>query len=370
MRIESLTFLRFFAAFVVVVYHHGKGTALADWARPLMVSGPQMVTFFFVLSGFVLMISQHGREGQPWRRFYLARLARIAPVYWFAIPFAYLANRWSQDISPGEVLLHASFLQSWVPAHVYKLNIPAWSVSVEAFFYLVFPVLAFGLRNVRVRSLLLMAAGLWALTQVGLTMALANGLYDRQDVLWRSAFQYLPINHLCSFVLGIAGGRAFVLRKSLEPKRGLLPLLACLVACAAIFWVLRYKWYIKSLVGMELPFAVSLMAPLFLALIWTLARSNNPLTRLLSLKPLVLLGEASYSLYILQNPVIYGFRRFVYPYLDSSKEAKFYVYLVGLVLISIASLYLIERPGRRVVLWAASFLPRLARPARSYGSGD
>ena len=77
-RIESLTFLRFVAAFIVVVFHFGRSTGLAQIARPAIISGPQMVTFFFVLSGFVLMVAYYPRNVTS-ATFYLARFARIAP---------------------------------------------------------------------------------------------------------------------------------------------------------------------------------------------------------------------------------------------------------------------------------------------------
>jgi len=56
-RIQALTFIRFFAAFVVVVFHYGRESRLAQLSFPLMECGPEMVTFFFVLSGFVLMVA-------------------------------------------------------------------------------------------------------------------------------------------------------------------------------------------------------------------------------------------------------------------------------------------------------------------------
>jgi peptidoglycan/LPS O-acetylase OafA/YrhL len=47
MRVEALTFFRFFAAMIVVIYHYGQNTKLAGMFYPFITSGPQMVTFFY-----------------------------------------------------------------------------------------------------------------------------------------------------------------------------------------------------------------------------------------------------------------------------------------------------------------------------------
>ena len=350
MRIEALTFLRFFAALVVVVFHYGRGTGLSRLAHPLMISGSQMVTFFFVLSGFVLMVSYHGRVGLSLGKFYRARLARIAPIYWVALLWSVLAL--GQSPIWRDLLLHATGLQAWVPGHVYQLNFPGWSISVEAFFYACFPLLLFLVQRKRPspRALLGIAFALWLLTQVALSWSLSQPGYAQGKRVWFDAIHFLPINHLASFVLGCAGGYAFLKRPSKELHRGFASLAWSLLAFAAVFGALKFSPQMQSSLGFKLAFKVSLLAPLFLGLIWTLARSDNALTRGLSARPLALLGEASYSLYILQTPLSITYRKLLLPHLGLSRDMGFYVYLVLLIGTSILSLYLIERPARALLM--------------------
>ncbi|MBT3880231.1 MAG: hypothetical protein HON76_21990 [Candidatus Scalindua sp.] len=54
MRVEILTFFRFIAAVIVVIFHFGRD---ATGFSGVLIAGPQMVTFFLVLSGFVMTLS-------------------------------------------------------------------------------------------------------------------------------------------------------------------------------------------------------------------------------------------------------------------------------------------------------------------------
>ncbi len=81
-RLESLTVLRGFAALAVVVFHavlaFSPGSPLVHATRAL----PVAVSFFFVLSGFVLTWSW--TDDRPLAAFWRDRAARILPVYLFA----------------------------------------------------------------------------------------------------------------------------------------------------------------------------------------------------------------------------------------------------------------------------------------------
>src|SRR5260370_9304602 len=83
-KLDALTGLRFFAAFAIVI-HHSRGTfltadRLSDW--PL----DSAVSFFFVLSGFVLT---HVYPQLPSRehigKFLFSRFSRIWPVHLFSL---------------------------------------------------------------------------------------------------------------------------------------------------------------------------------------------------------------------------------------------------------------------------------------------
>src|SRR5689334_24226753 len=82
-RIDQLTFTRFVAALAVVLFHSGGVFPFNLFPlRQIFASGQIAVTYFFVLSGFVLAWAyyQPGREFK-WRDYLFARFSRIYPVY-------------------------------------------------------------------------------------------------------------------------------------------------------------------------------------------------------------------------------------------------------------------------------------------------
>ena len=109
------------------------------------------VSFFFVLSGFILVYTYAGREIDK-RDFYQARFARIYPAYLFspaALVAVFLLRRIENarpvlrirgaPLRPGDRSLVLLLLQAWLPAAALSWNAVAWSLSVEAFFYAIFP---------------------------------------------------------------------------------------------------------------------------------------------------------------------------------------------------------------------------------------
>ncbi len=103
------------------------------------------VMFFFTLSGFVLAWAI--RPGVSKRSFYQARFARIYPLYlatWLAAVAASFVL--GDDKSWIGIVLSLILLQAWVPVpEIYGAgNSPGWSLSVEAFFYALFPFLTAG----------------------------------------------------------------------------------------------------------------------------------------------------------------------------------------------------------------------------------
>ena len=141
--IPTLTSLRFFAALLVVIFHYNLSHPFfPNW---IAGQGYAAVTFFFVLSGFILTYV-HYEAGSglnlSYRRFMWSRLLRIGPTYFLAITliFAlYFIAGILRDIDPLRAGLVLLMLQSWLPSAALYLNPPAWSLSNEIFFYLLFP---------------------------------------------------------------------------------------------------------------------------------------------------------------------------------------------------------------------------------------
>jgi len=141
--LPALTSLRFFAA-ALIVFGHGASKAYFDYALPVF-DVRQAVSFFFVLSGFILThVYRHAHGWAAWRGFAAARFARIWPVHAVTALLAIATVAPPDGVHP--VLLTSVNLllgQAAVPLATwhYSLNAVAWSISAEAFFYIAFPFL-------------------------------------------------------------------------------------------------------------------------------------------------------------------------------------------------------------------------------------
>jgi peptidoglycan/LPS O-acetylase OafA/YrhL len=143
--IKSLTGLRFFAAVIVVVHHTLPGWSHSTYTWRVAQFGDLGVTFFFILSGFVLSWSQLGLEKkQTTLRFLKFRFARIYPlhlIFLLITLFAFIAFNATLAGYPGaeKATVISNFLltQAWIPLHPeirQGLNGVSWTLSVEFFF--------------------------------------------------------------------------------------------------------------------------------------------------------------------------------------------------------------------------------------------
>jgi len=287
--LPALTSIRFFAALGVVLFHFTERSRWPAPLRDLVGRGYMGVPLFFILSGFVLGYNYfpRARAGRfAMRRFWTARAARIYPVYLLALgllaPFVVSQYRGhiSRAALAGSGLASTLMLQSWIPGWRDYWNTPGWTLSIEAFFYLAFPLLlGIAFLNRRAASV--------AVTAAALLTAVTFGL-DHPGASWaaRVPWTYLPM-----FLLGMVLARAHELRLAARLQGALA------IAAAALM--------VYTIVGHGVPAAqidrvCTLLAGL---LVYGLAGSGGALARLLAWAPLLLLGEASYSLYILQAPL-------------------------------------------------------------------
>lgn len=210
--LPSLTGLRFWAALLVVLYHLSRQYHRLPWISQVVWYGRDGVTFFFVLSGFVLAWSYAGtgtanRAGKGagssarvrTRVFYWRRFARIWPLHVVATGIALAVA--TAPPKPG-ALLTLPLLQAWYRGTASLGNPASWSLSAEAWFYLLFPaLLPFLLRRSdrALRRLLVVACGLALLLwPVGALVA------DPSVRAWM--LDYLPLSRTPQFLVGAVAG--------------------------------------------------------------------------------------------------------------------------------------------------------------------
>lgn len=107
---------------------------------------------------------------------------------------------------------------------------------------------------------------------------------------------------------------------------------------------------ISGIARLPLAYESSFYSLLFVLLILSVAYSKSILTKLLSMPFLVLLGESSYALYILQKPIYAIYNKYMASHFALSSDGHFYVFIFSHILISILVFLFIEKPGKKLIL--------------------
>ncbi|MGW8331717.1 acyltransferase family protein [Streptomyces sp. NPDC055897] len=236
-RLPSLTGLRTVAALMVFAFHIYAVAIFASptvnkWMSHSASQGGVGVTFFFILSGFLLTWT--ARKYDPARSFWRRRAVKIIPnhlVTWAAaFVFLSLSGLTLTGHFGGiglDSLPNLFMIQDWFPRGgvFFSMNIPSWSLGCEAFFYLMFPATLWAVR--RIRPQLLWPTAVLLIGLVWLMPVLANtffhggplvpGLPVSEDRMW---FVYtLPPVRMLEFVLGIV--LALIVESGRWPRIGL-----------------------------------------------------------------------------------------------------------------------------------------------------
>ena len=286
--LNALTGIRFFAAMQVVLFHFG-GTYAQRHGAPRVITnflanGWIAVTLFFILSGFILSYNYVGQVEKPGgkRRFWEARFARIYPVYLLSL---LLSLPFVNSLSAGLGIAVLTMVQAWNPEHpeyAFAWNTTAWTLSIEAFFYLVFPFL---LPHIQKLSSRMMQALLGITIAV---MVLGHTMTHTVEQLSVRTFIPVPVFRFPEFFAGMLMGLLFL--RADPVRRGSLRVYASLIAAVAILCTVQGPW-------------LSLIAIPYTILIYEMAVGSSFVARMLGHKSLVLLGGASYAIYLLQIPI-------------------------------------------------------------------
>jgi peptidoglycan/LPS O-acetylase OafA/YrhL len=348
-----LTALRFFAAAEVVIYH-GHLPWQSDFLVGLTFGGYQAVTFFFLLSGFILTYvytgnSEHIPLTVTTRDFWKARIARISPAYYFGLLVSLPAFVYAALISKMMPMtwlflglgLVPIFQQAWWPPAAMLWNLPAWSLSVEFLFYALFPLLARITAGLSWSYFIVLAYGL-----VGAMTLLRFGVLSphRLVVYEGSSFDlFFPPFHVPQFIFGMAMGRLYLFGPILSSK-----------ISAYMFWVGALGLLLVFGMRAWLPWWTqtdAALIPFFALTIIGGARGEIAL-KWLALPAVTLLGEASYSIYILHFPILFWWDWFTRRILHSSFSAfpNFATYFLLVIVASVLCYLYVERPMRKLIL--------------------
>lgn len=363
--LKALTTLRFFAAFHVVLYHVAPSyfPDMPVWMLHFVGSGFTGVSLFFILSGFILAYNYLDKDPNApvdKKTFWIARFARIYPMYLLglvvALPiFLNDVSKWHQSghsyTEPVlAVVTTIPLVQSWHTFFRPPWNALGWSLSVEAFFYLVFPFLAIPYKRLSKRSLyavIVIAYLLIAIPPTLFQLHYPNGLIGQSTEFvdwWLWFLLGNPIFRLPEFLIGMAAGRLFILRRADRKESATAPTVHTLIAVAGILVVVsafdpKQAWMLYA----------PMLAPFFLLLIYSLAKGLGPIPKLLSFNLGILVGEASYALYLIHSSIAVYFSKMSGAFGDLPPALVFTAYVVVVVAICGWLFNHFETPMRRKI---------------------
>lgn len=293
------------------------------------------VDIFFVLSGFILShVYQSKFDRRGARAYAVARFSRIYPLHLVTILLMLGAYSVAHHLGvkpteeSGDSLLGTVagllLVQEWFG--LIAPNPGSWSISIEFANYLIFPLILLLPRCPRYLAPIVILVG-----------ALVVKDFDGYRVL----------RSMTEFVLGVAA-YSLATRYS-YPFKGL-------AALSGFFFVLPFiasAWVGQALSGFAaLCFAVTMV---LLA-----GNREEPFKRLCSSKPLVFLGDISYSVYLLQWFIWIGWKHGIAHLSLFAAHPYFMIVCAALsvVVAAVPSFYLFERPCRSMLRRALSSAPR------------
>ncbi|PTU31985.1 acyltransferase family protein [Stenotrophobium rhamnosiphilum] len=296
----ALTSMRGIGAICVVQLHAWYWTIPAwprSWLYEDFVMWPD---YFFILSGFILMHvygkSLLAKEGSLYK-FFVHRMARIYPLHVFVLLLLIGIEgiRWAAfhlgagpddrifqgPTNPKYIITNLLLIQAWGVQSINSWNISAWSISAEFACYLIFPVfIRYQLVQRKLPLALLLLASVAGLIWIQIICYSFDVTHD-----------YGVIRAFCSFTIGCAlyQYRAAILRRLAFIPPTLLQggVIAAVIASYAIN--ITPVFYI----------------PLWILLILSLTYEETPIAKAMAWKPLVELGEMSYSIYMMHIVILY-----------------------------------------------------------------
>lgn len=313
-QVPVLDTLRGLAAVGILLYHcwllSGEPALGGGPLRDVLSSSFLAVTLFFVLSGFVLFLPVVRRDGDfgPVRAYARRRIARVVPAYYAVLVICLLAypllttGAMSGRVTWESVLAHGVFAQQearllpgYEGALGFAVDPVVWTLSLEALFYLVLPVVAVWFWRFPWQAVLLAVA-------VGVLgrLALGDVAGAPEESVLLSSF---PL-HLADFAAGMAAALLFV-RWRVAPGLALgggvvcaaLALAALAVVGGADAGDVRDGVRADALLMAGLPL-------LFGGAVLGIALSPERVRSALAVAPLRWIGTVSYGVFLAHYPLL------------------------------------------------------------------
>ena len=257
------------------------------------------VSIFFILSGFV--ISHANANWRGWKRYLIGRAVRIYPSHWIILfsVAAYAVITYFQQYgitvdSWLSLVANLTLVQAWVPddKYYFSMDVVSWSLSVEIFFYASFLFL----RRLSDKSIYILSVSSYLVLIIA--AVLLRHIWN-DTIYW--LFDINPVMRLPEFLIGMALYRLY--RAGKLPKLWLPKFNFALILIGLVATMTLIDWIPPSVVKFKWAYTYSIVPTLF-AIFMIIALLDEKSNAYMRHKSLVLLGEASFALYLIHRPII------------------------------------------------------------------
>lgn len=297
-KLNSLTSFRFIAALMVFLFHVGFFTKYQ--------TGYLGVSFFFILSGFILAYNYYNKlinlSATEIKKFFIARIAKVYPVHFItfliAIPYYFfIPLKHDSILYFFQALTNMLLIHSFIPFGNVSFNGVSWSLSDEMFFYATFPFcILFFLNYLQgILRKMLFILGIWIMT---ILLIITTFPEPSNFNTWFAYF--FPGVRLVEFLVGIFLGLVFIEKEKYLSKlpKIIFSILEILTLTLLVVMILIAPIFIQNLrYGL-------IFIPFWANLIFVFSFQKGFLSKILSNKILVYLGEISFSFYMIHNLVL------------------------------------------------------------------
>jgi peptidoglycan/LPS O-acetylase OafA/YrhL len=299
--LSTLTGLRFFAI-ILIYFHHLE--------YPIGL-GPAGVTFFFVLSGFIMAYNYNRKfirlDTKELKRFYIKRLCKVYPLhvltFLFSLPVVYLTNF---KTNFGYAIINILLLQSYFPngIQVFSFNSLAWFISDILMFYFLTPFVLFVLNKCQIvknpKALISLSIFLF-ICQTAISCMAINKVQAYSIGWW---FVYIsPYSRVFDYLIGMFIGLFFIAVKNKilnlslgKTLFGILEVSSVISFCTAIYCLPYFPFD-------SLRFGVYFI-PVSVVVVLIFSFQQGFFSFILSKKIFVYLGNLSFIIYMIHQLAI------------------------------------------------------------------
>ncbi len=297
-RLDSLTSLRFFAAFGVFLLHYSEISGALSFPKlkiinTILAEGYVWVSFFFMLSGFILSYSYYSKKNiDSFSKFIFRRISKIYPIHLLmlilTIIFLFINGN---SISIYNIFYNIFLIQSWNsdPSVYWGINAVSWSISDELFFYFLFIPLC----RMRLKWLIFITF-LILIIYLSIFIIHNESSYSKYALFFRWVFYISPAIRLIGFIAGILSFHAYEKIKliKLDNYYNLMELSSIIIFSLFIYMSIHYN--VNKLLRWDIYYTIPLSF-----IIISFSFQKGIISRILNNKIFVFLGNASFSLYMI-----------------------------------------------------------------------